>query len=96
MQQEQNKLNQVAPAFPPQVMQDNFGRMFAAMPGMSKLEFTSAIILPVILQLNSKTSGMLINGKKVSVYEAAEFHAIQLLNHLNKQDEKETISIVAP
>lgn len=43
-QEEKNKINQLSPAFPPQVAQDSLGRIFAAIPGMTKLEFFAIMI----------------------------------------------------
>ena len=37
------------PAFPPQIAQDNFGRIMAPIPGMTKLEFAMFKLLPSFL-----------------------------------------------
>jgi hypothetical protein len=38
--------NYQAPAFPPQIAQDNLGRVIAPIAGMSKLEYFSLQLLP--------------------------------------------------
>jgi hypothetical protein len=40
------------PAFPPQIAQDNFGRVLAPLPGMSKLEYFSLTLLPYFMELS--------------------------------------------
>ncbi len=40
------------PAFPPQIAQDNFGRVLAPLPGMSKLEYFTLNLLPYFLELS--------------------------------------------
>jgi len=40
------------PAFPPQIAQDNFGRVLAPLPGMSKLEYFSLTLLPYFIELS--------------------------------------------
>jgi hypothetical protein len=37
------------PAFPPQIAQDNFGRVIAPVPGLSKLEHFALSLLPYYL-----------------------------------------------
>ena len=37
------------PAFPPQITQDNFGRVIAPVPGLSKLEHFALSLLPYYL-----------------------------------------------
>jgi hypothetical protein len=39
----------LAPAFPPQDFKDNFERFVSVIPGMSKIEFVTALILPFYL-----------------------------------------------
>jgi len=86
MQQNENK-NQ--PAFPPQVAQDNFGRLVVAVPGMTKREFFSILMLPKAIEINEQKR-ILKDGKKISPFEAAIYWADQLLNQLenNNEDEK--------
>jgi hypothetical protein len=84
-----------APAFPPVPMQDNFGRFVSIMPGLSKLEFISAMMLPTAIQFEEKFKGIMQNGKKVSAYEAAEYWATELINHLNPEVKDEnTLQII--
>lgn len=40
------------PAFPPQIAQDNFGRVFAPVPGLSKLEYFALTLLPYFMELS--------------------------------------------
>lgn len=40
------------PAFPPQIAQDNFGRVLAPVPGLSKLEYFSLTLLPYFMELS--------------------------------------------
>lgn len=86
MQQNENK-NQ--PAFPPQVAQDSLGRIIVAVPGMTKREFFSIIMLPKALEINEQKR-ILKDGKKISPFEAAIYWADELLNELEKPNENET------
>lgn len=82
------------PAFPPQVAQDNLGRLMAPIPGMSKLEFFAVILLPTYVQLAQKKDGLTVRGRLVSPYEAAIEAAKILIEKLNAQeDEKATIQL---
>ena len=82
------------PAFPPQVAQDNLGRLMAPIPGMSKLEFFAVILLPTYVQLAQKKDGLTVRGRLVSPYEAAIEAAKILIEKLNTQeDEKATIQL---
>lgn len=90
MQQNENK-NQ--PAFPPQVAQDNFGRLVVAVPGMTKREFFSIIMLPKALEINEQKR-ILKDGKKISPFEAAIYWADQLLNQLENINEDETTATI--
>ena len=82
------------PAFPPQVAQDNLGRLMAPIPGMSKLEFFAVILLPTYVQLAQKKDGLLVRGRLVSPYEAAIEAARMLIEKLNTQEnEKPTLQI---
>jgi hypothetical protein len=78
------------PAFPPQVAQDNLGRLIAPIPGMSKLEFAALILLPTYIQLARKTDGLTIHGQPATPYQAAIAAANQLFNAINKQNEDNT------
>lgn len=82
------------PAFPPQVAQDNLGRIIAPIPGMSKLEYAAIQLLPFFLKLGLDEQ-IRHNGKPVNAYQAAVFSASELLNVLNnKQNEKDTSTII--
>lgn len=81
------------PAFPPQVAQDNLGRIIAPIPGMTKLEFFALTLLPTYLEIHQRQD-LSIKGSKVTPYDAAIEAANQLLKRLNKtNDEKQTIQI---
>ncbi len=82
------------PAFPPQVAQDNLGRLMAPIPGMTKLEFYAVILLPTYISLAQKKDGLTIRGRLVSPYDAAIEAAKILIEKLNNQeDEKPTLQI---
>ena len=51
----EKKQNFLAPAFPPQLFQDNFDRFFSVIPGMTKLEYTASCLLPILLEISQKT-----------------------------------------
>ena len=81
------------PAFPPQVAQDNLGRIIAPIPGMTKLEFFALTLLPTFLEIHQQQD-LSIKGSKVTPYDAAIEAANQLLKRLNKtNDETKTIQI---
>lgn len=86
MQQNENKN---APAFPPQVAQDNFGRLVVAVPGMTKKEFFSIMLLEKALQVSFERK-IMKNGKQIDAFEAAIYWADQLLSQLEKNEENET------
>lgn len=82
------------PAFPPQLMQDNLGRIVAAIPGMNKLEFVSALLLPYFLN-SAKSKKLVSNGFPVTPVEAAIMKATELLDKLNEdKNEKDTLQII--
>ena len=82
------------PAFPPQVAQDNLGRIIAPIPGMSKLEFAAIILLPTYIQLKEKHGELRQNGAVVTPIDAAILKAQQLIFQLNdKQDDTQTIQL---
>ena len=82
------------PAFPPQVAQDNLGRLMSPIPGMTKLEFYAVILLPTYIALAQKKDGLTIRGRLVSPYEAAIEAAKILIEKLNTQeDEKATVHL---
>ena len=71
------------PAFPPQVAQDNLGRIIAPIPGMTKLEYFSLQLLPHYLQLAS-TKKLSKNGDMLTPAHAAIVMAQELLDELTK------------
>ena len=73
----------LAPAFPPQVFKDNFERFVSVIPGMSKIEFVSALILPFYLQNASRTK-LMHNGKEVTPIQAAIITATDLFNEIDE------------
>ena len=83
------------PAFPPQVAQDNLGRIIAPIPGLSKLEYFSLQLLPHYLQLAS-TKKLSRNGDMLTPAQAAIVMAQELLDELTKinNDEKDTLQII--
>ena len=83
-----------APAFPPQVAQDNLGRIIAPIPGMSKLEYFSLQLLPFYLELAS-TKKLADKGQPITPIEAAITAAKQLIEKLNtNENEKDVLSII--
>lgn len=70
-----------APAFPPQVAQDNFGRVFAPVPGLSKLEYFSLTLLPYYLH---RSEDLDIEPFDVAI-KAAEL-LIEKLDKIKPQD----------
>jgi hypothetical protein len=82
------------PAFPPQVAQDNLGRIIAPIPGMSKLEYFAIQLLPTYLELGKKHP-LADKGEPITPIQAAIITAKTLLDQLNeKQNEKDTIQII--
>ena len=71
------------PAFPPQVAQDNLGRIIAPIPGLSRLEYFSLQLLPHYLQLAS-TKKLSKNGDMLTPAQAAIVMAQELLDELTK------------
>jgi hypothetical protein len=84
-----------APAFPPVPMQDNFGRFVSIMPGLSKLEFIAALMLPTAIQFEQRFGKIQRDGKTVTSYDAAQYWATELINHLNPEVKDEnTLQII--
>ena len=81
--------NYQSPAFPPQVAQDNLGRLIAPVPGMSKLEYFSLQLLPTFLEIG-RTTKLADKGTPVTPIQAAIAAARQLLDELSKTKENET------
>ena len=82
------KVNLISPAFPPQVAQDQFGRFIAPIPGISKLEYFALKLLPSFLQIGLETRIIGVNGGQVTAYQAAIEAAKELLDQLEKDQEK--------
>ena len=76
------------PAFPPQVAQDNLGRIIAPIPGMTKLEFAAVILLPKYIDLYDRHDGLTINGQKCTPYEAAIWAAKQIIQQINEKPDE--------
>ncbi len=89
-----DKLPYSAPAFPPQVAQDNLGRIVAPIPGISKLEYFSLQLLPFYLQL-ATTKKLADKGEPITPIQAAITTAKELLDKLNtNENEKDVLSII--
>jgi hypothetical protein len=83
-----------APAFPPQVAQDNLGRIIAPIPGMSKLEYFTIQLLPFYLEL-ATTKKLSDKGEPVTAVQAAINTAKDLIQKLNtNENEKDVLSII--
>jgi len=80
--EQQQEFNYKSPAFPPQVAQDNFGRIFAAIPGMSKLEYFAIQMYPLAKKMSFekpfKSNGTIIKAEEISIIWAK-----QLLDQCN-------------
>jgi hypothetical protein len=82
------------PAFPPQVAQDNLGRIIAPIPGMSKLEYFAIQLLPTYLELGKKHP-LADKGEPITPVQAAITTAKKLIDQLNeKQNEKDVLQII--
>lgn len=89
-----DKLSYNTPAFPPQVAQDNLGRIVAPIPGLSKLEYFSLQLLPFYLQL-ATTKKLADKGEPITPIQAAITTAKELLDKLNtNENEKDVLSII--
>ena len=69
--------NQMQPAYPPQVLLDQFQRPVAPFPGFTKLEAAALAVLPYFLDLaerkNNGTDGILCHPLRDAFYVAEEF-----------------------
>ena len=74
------------PAFPPQIVQDNLGRVLAPIPGLSKREYFAITLLPHFLESKKVYSE---NGHKLSAYNACVKAAELLIDELTKTNENE-------
>lgn len=77
------KRNEQSPAFPPQVMQDSLGRIVVAVPGLSKLEYFSALFMAQYIVFGKP---LMNNGVPVTAAQAAIYMAKDLLNEIEKQN----------
>jgi len=85
--------NQHQPAFPPQVAQDNLGRLIAPIPGMTKLEYFAIQLLPVYLELGRKHP-LADKGEPITPVQAAIITAKTLLDQLNQKPDENTLQII--
>lgn len=81
-----------SPAFPPQLFKDNFERILAPVPGMNKIEFTAALILPFYLS-QSKRTKLLHNGREITAVQAAAITARDLMEECIEETFEE-VSII--
>jgi hypothetical protein len=81
------------PAFPPQVAQDNLGRIIAPIPGMTKLEYFAIQLLPTYLELGKKHP-LADKGQPVTPIQAAIITAKNLLEQLNEKPNENTLQII--
>lgn len=70
-------MNQHAPAYPPQVLLDNFQRPVAPIPGFTKLEAAALALLPYFLDLaerrNDPTEGIQVHAIRDAIGVAESF-----------------------
>lgn len=93
--EQQKEINYKMPAFPPQVAQDNFGRIFAAIPGMSKLEYFAVCLLPTFIKMQ-KEKPLVLNGEPITAMDASIYWAKTLIDKINTIDESnETTPIIS-
>ena len=80
------------PAFPPQIVQDNLGRVLAPIPGMTKREYFAITLLPYFLETKKDYAK---EGKKLNPYQASVTAAELLIDELYKTNQDEnTLQIV--
>jgi len=82
-----------SPAFPPQLFKDNFERIMAPVPGMNKIEFTAALILPFYLAESRKTK-LWHNGAEITPVQAAVITARDLMEECINDDTFEEATII--
>jgi hypothetical protein len=75
-----------SPAFPPQLMQDNFGQVVALVPGLTKLEYAAIKFFPMAYNIEKPLK---YRGKDVTKYQAAIIWARELLEEIEKQNKVE-------
>ena len=61
------------PAYPPQLLQDNFGRLIAPVPGMNLREAVALAVLPALI--NSDGGGIVCEDVAIAFSYADEFCA---------------------
>lgn len=76
-----------APAYPPQIVLDQFQRPVAPIPGLTKLEAVALQVLPFYLEV-SKQIQITRNGEKITPIEAAFQTAVEFCDYIDKQTEK--------
>ncbi len=74
------------PAFPPQIVQDNLGRVLAPIPGLTKREYFAITLLPHFLESKKVYAK---NGNKLNPYQACVMAAELLIDELTKTNENE-------
>ena len=89
-----NNENKHTPAFPPQIAQDNFGRIVVAVPGMSKLEYFAIQLLPFYLQMCEKHKGIYEGDLRITPQKAAVINAEELLQALEAHNKPEEAKII--
>ena len=86
--------NQSQPAFPPQVMLDQFQRPVAPFPGFTKLEAAAMAVLPYFLDLaerkNNGTDGIVCHPLRDAFYTAEQFCRMAEDKHKAAQEPKLT------
>lgn len=89
-----NNENKHTPAFPPQIAQDNFGRIVVAVPGMSKLEYFAIQLLPTYLKIASEGKKFYNQGVEITASQAVLSKAEELLKALESHDKPEEAKII--
>jgi len=82
-----------SPAFPPQLFKDNFERIMAPVPGMNKIEFTAALILPFYLA-QSRKSKLWHNGAEITPIQAAVITARDLMEECINDENFDEATII--
>lgn len=76
-----------SPAYPPQIVLDQFQRAVAPIPGLTKLEAVAMHVLPFYLEV-SKQVQITKNGVKITPIAAAFETAAEFCDYIDKQTEK--------
>lgn len=77
------------PAFPPQLLQDNLGRLVAPVSGLSKKEFAALYLLPTFLKM-AKEIKLSDNGKPITPIQAAIKTSNDLFSEIEKSNKNES------